>query len=230
MRMSDGCGASNRFEAEGIMKNISSLYKGGKVAPAKEAYAFLTGKNIREYSRQTFMVREFQSNRLLVEKNKDLKCEETGIIVESKALLKAQDENPKIDIFKPGEKILFFIDPESIGKTAAGLYVLENPKIKAVQNPVLEYGGAGKADKETGIAIEFSKDELTAYSKAYGRAGFDSNMFGGIRHNRFKKGTWGVTIGINVSDGSLDVNILNAVFGSANLDKSNFILALLPSE
>lgn len=105
-----------------------------------------------------FLAREFSAKGVLLEKGRDLFCGKTNTLLEWNDIKKAREAAAREIL---GDKTVFlFIDPEDFAKNEKGVYVIVNPKITLVENAVLEYGAAGRADPATKIAISVPKGDF----------------------------------------------------------------------
>ncbi len=88
---------------------------------------------------------------------KDIKDDSTKITLPASDLKKAH-ESSKNGIYGR-EGILLFTDAKDFSDSK-DYKVMQDPSISVVENPVLAFGGAGKVDEQTKIAVEVSPEEL----------------------------------------------------------------------
>ncbi len=124
---------------------------------------------------------------MLVEKGKDFYSSRSNIIIPASELLLI-DTVVKEGVFGRRD-FLMLLDPEAITfeKTKTfgnGVFILQNPMAELVENAVTVFGGRGKLDPGTGVAL---KDEIKALNELP-----DSEK----RWNFILPGIWPITQGI----------------------------------
>jgi len=138
-----------RYDAE-----LFAKANGGRIVNHASLDNFMMERDRGAYGGE-FWAREFATKGLLIEKGKDLLCDETKVLVEANALKKAHEASER-GIFGKTEFLLF--DPETL-ILKADTYILENPKITVVAN-AMSPDGLGKVDPITRIAVRTTEAEL----------------------------------------------------------------------
>ena len=118
---------------------------------------------------------------LEIQKGRDFHCRASNILIPAKEL-SLFDQVVQGGVFGRHD-FLAFLDPEAI-TFEKGVYVLQNPAVTAVAGAVTVFGGRGKHDPVTGVAL---KDEIKA---------LDALADGEKRWNFVKEGVWPITQGI----------------------------------
>ena len=186
-------GKRTRYDAELIAKA-----NGGRIVNHSSLDTFMMERNRGAYG-GGFWAREFATKGLLIEKGKDLLCNETKVLVEANELKKAHEASEH-GIFRKKD-IFLMIDPETL-ILKADTYILENPKITVVAN-AMSPDGLGKVDPITRIAVrttEAELEKLECLNRHYSQVLIgalpgewtDKNqaIWSQVRRNHIKDGIW----------------------------------------
>ena len=122
-----------------------------------------------------FMAREFAAKGLLLEKGRDAVWERSHTFIKAKDVEKMLELHAALEGKNkekvPFEKMFYLVDPGAYVKTdeyaflqIGAFYAIENPKFTVVENTVDPWGGVGKADPITKIAVYASEEELKRLS------------------------------------------------------------------
>ena len=174
-------------------KKVSAPYFQARNIAEKEGGKLVSHSNLDSYrmggTPGVFWARELQVSGVPFVKGKSIKDNHTGIMLRSGDIRKAH-ERSRNGIYgrADGSNILLFVDAKGFSERK-GFQVIEEPAILVVENPVLEYGGRGKAHEATKIAVNVSDEE-------FARLKIDEK-----RWNNFRKGIWPLSRVANVSIG-----------------------------